>query len=82
MAVRIRLRRMGRNKEPFYRVVVTDTRHSTRGRFIEKVGWYDPKLADSNHHLDMDRVQYWLQQGALVSDTVRSFLKKTKAAQA
>ena len=81
MAVKIRLRRMGSNKQPFFRVVVTDMRCPNSGRFLETVGWYDPKRKGSNYELKSDRIEYWTGKGAQVSDTVRSLLKKNRAAQ-
>lgn len=81
MAVKIRLRRMGSNKQPFFRVVVTDMRCPNSGRFLETVGWYDPKRKGANYELKSERIEYWTGQGAQVSDTVRSLLKKNRAAQ-
>ena len=82
MAVKIRLRRMGSNKKPFFRVVVTDMRRPNAGRFIEALGWYDPKKKGMNYELRMDRIDYWQSKGAIVSDTVSSLLKKAKKAPA
>jgi len=82
MAVKIRLRRAGSNKRPFYRVVVADARHPIKGKFIELVGWYDPKKSGVNYQLKMDRVEYWLNNGAQVSDTVNSIIKKARAGSA
>ncbi|HOW98809.1 MAG TPA: 30S ribosomal protein S16 [Kiritimatiellia bacterium] len=81
MAVKIRLRRMGSNKQPFFRVVVTDMRCPNSGRFLETVGWYDPKRKGSNYELKVERIEYWTDKGAQVSDTVRSLLKKNRATQ-
>jgi small subunit ribosomal protein S16 len=80
MAVKIRLRRMGSNKKPFFRVVVTDMRRSNEGRFLELLGWYDPKRKGSNYELKTERIEHWQKQGAQISDTVRSLLKKSRAA--
>ena len=80
MAVKIRLRRMGSNKKPFFRVVVTDMRRPNAGRFIEALGWYDPKKKGMNYELRTDRIDYWRSQGAIVSETVSSLLKKAKKA--
>jgi small subunit ribosomal protein S16 len=80
MAVKIRLRRMGSNKKPFFRVVVTDMRRPNAGRFIEALGWYDPKKKGVNYELRVDRIEYWRSKGAVVSDTVNSLLKKAKKA--
>ena len=77
MAVKIRLRRMGEKNLPFYRVVVTDTRYPQTGRFLETIGWYDPKKkTGSDIKLDMDRVNYWASQGAQMSVTVKDLVKK------
>ena len=81
MAVKIRLRRMGSNKKPFFRVVVTDMRCPNTGRFLETLGWYDPKKKGSNYELDLERIEYWTGRGAQVSDTVRSLVRKNKVAQ-
>jgi small subunit ribosomal protein S16 len=67
---------MGSNKQPFFRVVVTDVRRSNRGTFLENVGWYDPKKKGINFSLDTDRIAFWVGRGAIVSDTVKSFLRK------
>jgi small subunit ribosomal protein S16 len=82
MAVKIRLKRMGSNKKPFFRVVVTDMRRPNEGRFIEALGWYDPKKKGMNYELRVDRIEYWQSKGAVISDTVRSLLKKAKKAPA
>lgn len=77
MAVSVRLRRMGSSKQPFYRIVVADGRTSTGGRFIETVGWYDPRRkADSDFELDAARVDYWVGCGARMSDTVRNLRRR------
>jgi len=72
---------MGSNKQPFFRVVVTDMRCPNSGRFLETVGWYDPKRKGSNYELKVERIEYWTDKGAQVSDTVRSLLKKNRATQ-
>lgn len=77
MSVKIRLRRMGRSNTPFYRVVATDSRCSNTGRFLETLGWYDPVKADANFSLKMDRVAYWKDHGAVLSDTVKSLVRKS-----
>lgn len=83
MAVKIRLRRMGSNKKPFFRIVATDMRRPNEGRFLEALGWYDPKKKDgANYLLDLDRVEYWRSKGAQVSDTVKSLISKGKKAAA
>ncbi|MDD2237115.1 MAG: 30S ribosomal protein S16 [Kiritimatiellae bacterium] len=77
MAVKIRLRRMGRTNKAFFRVVVADSRSPTDGRFLENVGWYDPmKKDEDNCKLNMERIAYWKGTGAQVSDTVDNLIKK------
>ena len=76
MAVKIRLKRMGSKKNPFYRVVVADSRSPRDGRFIETVGTYNPLVAENQVTLKEDRVLAWLADGAQPSDTVRNILSK------
>ena len=76
MAVKMRLRRMGSRNAPFYRVVVQDTRRAPTGRFIETIGWYDPKQDGSNFSINLERVEYWKSNGAQPSETVKSLIKK------
>ena len=79
MPTTIRLTRMGRKKRPFYRIVAADSRMPRDGRFIEKLGTYNPLLpkgSEDRVKMNMERVEYWLGQGALPSDTVRSLLKR------
>jgi len=78
MSVKIRLRRMGNTNNPFYRIVVADARSPSKGRFLETLGWYDPKeeKAEKNFKVDVSRVNYWVGNGAEMSDTVRSLVKK------
>lgn len=76
MAVKIRLRRMGSRNAAFYRVIVQDGRFAPTGRFIETLGWYDPKQEGNNFSLNLDRVQHWLDNGAQPSDTAKSLIKK------
>ena len=76
MAVKIRLRRMGAKKAPFYRVVVADSRYPRDGRFIEEVGYYDPTKEPSVVSIDGEKVKKWLANGAQPTDTVRNLLKK------
>jgi small subunit ribosomal protein S16 len=71
---------MGNRNNPFYRVVAADARTPTDGRFIENLGWYDPERNGTNFELKVERVEYWEAQGAELSDTVSSLLKKAKAA--
>ena len=79
MAVKIRLRRMGNRNAPFYRVIVQDSRYPTTGRFIETLGWYDPKQEGNNFSLNLDRADYWLGNGAQPSDTAKSLISKARA---
>ncbi|MBT8042211.1 MAG: 30S ribosomal protein S16 [Kiritimatiellales bacterium] len=79
MAVKIRLRRMGSRNAAFYRVIVQDGRYAPTSRFIETLGWYDPKQEGNNFSLNLDRVEYWVSNGAQPSDTVKSLIKKAKA---
>ena len=81
MAVKIRLRRMGTNKKPFYRLVATDSRYYTKGRFLEVLGWYDPKREDQGYDLKLNRVDYWLERGAEPSETAKSLIRKARKTQ-
>ncbi|MCI1985653.1 MAG: 30S ribosomal protein S16 [Lactobacillus sp.] len=74
MAVKIRLKRMGSKRKPFYRVVVADSRSPRDGRFIESVGYYNPLTEPVDLKLDEDSILDWLQKGAQPSDTVRTLL--------
>jgi small subunit ribosomal protein S16 len=74
--VRIRLRRVGRKKSPIYRIVVADSQSPRDGRFIEIIGNYSPRQGDRAIDLKMDRANYWLDNGAQPSDTVRSLLRR------
>src|SRR6478752_5991675 len=76
MAVKIRLRRVGRKKAPMYRIVVADSKSPRDGKFIEIVGQYQPRTGDKAINLDSDRVNHWLNVGAQPTDTVRSLLRK------
>lgn len=76
MAVKIRLRRVGRKKAPMYRIVVADSKSPRDGKFIEIVGQYQPRTGDKAINLDAERVNYWLNVGAQPTDTVRSLLRK------
>jgi small subunit ribosomal protein S16 len=78
MAVKIRLRRMGSKNAAFYRVIVQDSRRAPTGRFIETLGWYDPQQEGNNFSLNLDRVDYWLGNGAQPSDTAASLVKKAR----
>ena len=74
--VKIRLRRMGAKKAPFYRVVVADSRFPRDGRFIEEIGTYNPCVSPADIKIDTDKVQKWMDLGAEMSDTVRSLMKQ------
>ena len=76
MAVKIRLRRMGAKKAPFYRVVVADSRSPRDGRFIEEIGYYDPTKEPSVVKIDAEKAKKWIANGAQPTDTVRGLLKK------
>ena len=73
---KIRLRRMGAKKAPFYRVVVADSRFARDGRFIEEIGYYDPTKEPSVVKIDAEKAKQWLDNGAQPTDTVREILKK------
>jgi len=77
--VKIRLRRMGAKKAPFYRVIVADSRSPRDGRFIEEIGTYDPLTNPATIEIDMERANYWIANGAQPTDTVRGLLKKAQA---
>ncbi len=76
MAVKIRLRRMGKKKAPFYRVVVADSRYPRDGRFIEEIGTYNPLVEEDQVKIDAEAAKKWLGNGAQPTDTVRDLLKK------
>ena len=76
MAVKIRLRRMGAKKAPFYRVVVADSRFPRDGRFIEEIGFYDPTKEPAVVKIDAEKAKKWIATGAQPTDTVRVLLKK------
>jgi small subunit ribosomal protein S16 len=82
MAVKIRLKRMGAKNAPAYRIVVADSRSPRDGRFIEELGSYDPKRPGTNFVLNLERAKYWLSVGAQPSETVASFIKKARKAEA
>ena len=75
MAVKIRLRRMGQKKAPFYRIVVADSRSPRDGRFIEEIGTYDPTRAPSEYHVDAELAKKWLANGAQPTETVNRIFK-------
>ncbi len=78
MAVKIRLRRMGSRNAAFYRVIVQDSRFAPTGRFIETLGWYDPKQEGNNFSLNLGRADYWLSNGAQPSETAASLIAKAR----
>ena len=77
--VKIRLRRMGAKKAPFYRIVVADSRYPRDGRFIEEIGFYNPVENPAELKVDVDRAQAWIKTGAQPTETVRDLLKKAGA---
>ncbi len=76
--VKIRLRRTGCNNNAAYRVVATDERSPRDGKFLEILGWYEPKREGENFKLEMERVAYWISKGAQMSETVASMVRKAK----
>lgn len=76
MAVKIRLRRMGAKKAPFYRVVVADSRYPRDGRFIEEIGTYNPLTDPATVNINAEKAAEWIGKGAQPTDTVRALLKK------
>ena len=76
--VKIRLRRTGCNNTASFRVVATDERSPRDGKFLEILGWYDPKREGENFKLDMERVAFWQSKGAQLSDTVASMVRRVK----
>ncbi len=76
MAVKIRLRRMGAKKAPFYRVVVADSRYPRDGRFIEEIGTYNTMTEPAEINIDAEKAKKWIANGAQPTDTVKSILKK------
>ena len=76
MAVKIRLRRMGAKKAPFYRVVVADSRYPRDGRFIEEIGTYNPLADPTEFKVDADKAKKWIANGAQPTDTVKALLKR------
>lgn len=74
--VKIRLRRMGAKKQPFYRIVVADSRYPRDGRFIEEIGTYNPQAKPTVFTVDADKVKDWMSKGAQPTDTVKALLKK------
>ncbi|MBR2455385.1 MAG: 30S ribosomal protein S16 [Clostridia bacterium] len=79
MAVKIRLRRMGAKRAPFYRVVVADSRYPRDGRFIEEIGTYNPMTNPAEIKIDNEKAEKWIKNGAQPTDTVKVILKKSGA---
>ena len=77
MAVKIRLKRIGAKKNPYYRVVVADSRYPRDGRFIEELGTYNPLTDPSEIKIDSEKAAQWIKNGAQPTETVKSLLKKT-----
>ena len=77
MAVKIRLKRMGMKKMPFYRVVVADERAPRDGRFIEEIGYYNPMTEPATIKIDTEKAQQWIKNGAQPTETARTLLKKS-----
>ena len=77
MAVKIRLRRMGKKKAPFYRIVVADSRDKRDGRFIEEIGFFNPIADPEEIRIDGDKAKDWMSKGAQPTERVRSLMKKT-----
>ena len=77
--VKIRLRRMGAKKNPYYRIVVADSHFPRDGRFIEGIGTYNPVVDPAEIKVDVERAQYWIKNGAQPTDTAKSLLKKAGA---
>ena len=77
--VKIRLKRLGAHKKPFYRVVVADSRNARNGKFIEEIGFYDPLKEPPVIKIDVEKADKWISEGAQPTDTVRELLKKARA---
>ena len=77
MAVKIRLKRMGAHKKPFYRVVVADSRSPRDGKFIEEIGYYNPLTNPADVKIDAEAAKKWISNGAQPTDTVKSLFKKS-----
>lgn len=78
MAVKIRLRRMGAKKAPFYRIVVADSRYPRDGRFIEEIGYYNPLEEPAVVKVDAEKAKKWIENGAQPTDTVKRLFKKNE----
>lgn len=76
--VKIRLARHGSKKNPIYRVVIADERYCRNGRFIERVGWYNPLVEQNNLLMNLERIDYWLKNGAQATDTVQNLIRRAR----
>ncbi|NLG38082.1 MAG: 30S ribosomal protein S16 [Clostridiales bacterium] len=76
MAIKLRLKRMGAKKKPFYRIIASDSRSPRDGRFIEEIGYYNPTVDPPEIKIDSEKAQKWMKSGAQPTDTVRSLMKK------
>lgn len=81
MAVKLRLRRMGANKKPFFRIIAADVRSANQGTFLEELGWYEPGKKTDNFKLDLAKAEAWIAKGAQPSETVASLMKQAREAQ-
>ena len=77
---KIRLRRIGAKKAPFYRVVVAESKYARDGRFIEEIGTYNPLVDPAEIKIDIERANYWIKNGAQPTDTVKALIKKAQEA--
>lgn len=78
--VKIRLVRMGNNKKPFFRIVVAEAQSKVNGRYLENVGWFDPKLSKDNLKLDLDRIDFWTTRGAQLTESVAALVRRQRRA--
>ncbi len=78
MSISIRLKKMGKKGQPFFRVVVADTLKKHEGAYIENLGWYNPLATGDNYLIKQDRIEYWLSKGARISSTIKNLMKKNK----
>lgn len=78
--VKIRLVRMGSNKKPFFRIVVAEAQSKVNGRYLDNVGWFDPKLSKDNLKLDLDRIEFWSARGAQLTESVAALVRRQRRA--
>lgn len=78
--VKIRLVRMGSNKKPFFRIVVAEAQSKVNGRYLDNVGWFDPKLSKDNLKLDLDRIDFWTARGAQLTESVAALVRRQRRA--